>query len=494
MESFRKLGISEKFIEIIEKAGFKEPSEIQERTIPLALAGKDIIGGSATGSGKTLVFATSIIEYIQRGNGIQALILTPTRELAEQVGKVFIKFSSFKNLQIAIVYGGVGMGPQINALQKSEIVVGTPGRILDHLSRGTINLKKVRILVLDEADRMLDMGFIEDVEKIISQCPKERQTMLFSATISSDIEHIAKRHMKTPINIEVESYVKPEFLEQIYYDVPKEIKFSLLVHLLKMEREGLVMVFCNTRQNTDFVARNLMINGIEAEAIHGGLSQQKRNMIMGKFHSGKVYVLICTDVAARGLDIKGVSHVYNYDIPKTSKEYIHRIGRTARAGKEGIAISLVSERDYNNFRNVLKNPELKIKQENMPQDIQRAKIRLFERREKSGFSRRGMRGGLGGKERGGRFGERRSFGGGRSFERRGGFRGREDHGARGFHSRGKGDRSNGESREYRGHGERRFGSSRGRSSGRGFSRGKFGSDRGRFQSRGRGFGGRGRRY
>mgnify|MGYP001583562427 CR=1 FL=1 len=416
MESFRKLGLSEPMIKLMEESKFKEPSEIQERTIPIAFAGKDIIGGSATGSGKTLAFGASIIEHSVKGKGIQALILTPTRELAEQVGKVLQKFSSYKQLHVTMVYGGVGISPQINALERAEIVVGTPGRILDHMERRTINLKNLKTLVLDEADRMLDMGFIDDVEKIIRACPKPRQTMLFSATISQDIEHIAKKHMVHPESVSVDSYVDPSLLKQVYYDVPKELKFSLLVHLLQNETSGLVMVFCNTRINADFVANNLINQQIEAMAIHGGLTQQKRDRIMQAFRSEKVYVLVCTDIAARGLDIKNVSHVYNYDSPKNSKEYIHRIGRTARAGKDGIAISLVSQRDYESFRNVLMDDSIKVDQLSVPTNIKRVFIR-FDRRD-----------------------DRRSFSGGRrSFGNRG------DRSGRG----GRNDRSHGQRRDSR---------------------------------------------
>src|SRR3989338_2365712 len=367
MTSFKELGLNKELLALLEKAGFTEPSEIQDKAIPLVMEGKDIIGGSATGSGKTLAFGLGIIEQVERGEGIQALILTPTRELAEQIGNVFKKFSSYKKLNVSMVYGGVNINPQMRALEESGIVVGTPGRILDHIERHTINLSGIKILVLDEADRMLDMGFINDVEKIIKKCPRDRQTLLFSETISVDIENIADKHMMNPVNISVDSYVDPEKLKQVYYDVPKNMKFSLLVNLLKQEKSGLVMVFCNTRHNADFVAENLEKQGIEAMAIHGGLSQDKRNRIMKKFHDKKAYILVCTDVAARGLDVKGVSHVYNYDIPKTSKEYIHRIGRTARAGKEGIAVNILSDRDYDSFRYVLRDPSLKIKQIEMPE-------------------------------------------------------------------------------------------------------------------------------
>ncbi len=367
MESFRKLGLSEQLLKLLEEAGFRKPSEIQEKVIPLVLNGKDVIGGSATGSGKTLAFGAGIIERIQKDKGLQVLILTPTRELAEQVGGVFARFSSYKQLNVAIVYGGVNIKHQIRDLRNSEIVVGTPGRIIDHMERGTINLSDLKILVLDEADRMLDMGFVHDVEKIIRNCPKERQTLLFSATISGEIGHIAGRHMKNPETISVDSYVDPSKLKQVYYDVPKNLKFSLLVHLLKREKHGLVMVFCNTRHNTDFIGRNLENLGIDVLAIHGGLTQQKRNRIMEKFNKNKVYVLVCTDIAARGLDVKGISHIYNYDIPKTSKDYIHRIGRTARAGKDGIAINILSEMDYDNFGNVLKDPSLNIEKAETPE-------------------------------------------------------------------------------------------------------------------------------
>jgi ATP-dependent RNA helicase DeaD len=366
MENFENLGLSKEFLKLLEKADLVKPSEIQGKAIPLVLKGKDVIGGSATGSGKTLAFGAGIIENVQKNKGLQALILTPTRELAEQVGKVLRKFSEHKKLNVTMVYGGVNINPQINALRNSEIVVGTPGRILDHLERRTIRFSEMKTLVLDEADRMLDMGFITDIERILSHCPKERQTLLFSATISHDIIEIAEKHMRNPTNISVESYVDPTKLKQIYYDVQRSMKFSLLIHLLKKERSGLIMVFCNTRQNADFVADNLNRMKIDALSIHGGLAQEKRNKIMEKFHGKNIYVMVCTDVAARGLDIKGVSHVYNYDIPKTSKEYIHRIGRTARAGKEGIAINILADRDYENFSNVLRDKLIHVEKEEVP--------------------------------------------------------------------------------------------------------------------------------
>ncbi len=396
MEKFRNLKLSERILKVIEEVNFKEPTEIQEKTIPLVLEGKDVLGRSATGSGKTLAFGAGIIEKVEKGKGIQALILAPTRELAEQVAHNLRIFSKHYGLNVKEVYGGVSINPQIEALKRADIVVGTPGRILDHLDRKTLNLENVKFLVLDEADRMLDMGFLPDVEKIIRSCPKKRQTLLFSATIYPDIEKIARNYMKNPIFVEAESYIDPSKLKQVFYDAPQDKKFSLLVHLLKKEKNGFVMVFCNTRRNTDIVVKNLRRYNIHARAIHGGLTQNRRNDILKAFHSHEVLILVCTDVAARGLDIKNISHIYNYDIPKNSVEYIHRIGRTARAGKEGIAVSLVSPRDYENFREVTQDDSLNITQEILP-ELESLPVdfrlfdggkRIFDRRSRFGAGQR----------------------------------------------------------------------------------------------------------
>ncbi len=437
MERFRKLGISESIIRTIEEERFEKPSEIQEKSIPSILAGKDVIAGSATGSGKTLAFASRIIENSEKGKGIQALILVPTRELAEQVTKALKKFSKYKPLAITAVYGGVSINPQIQDLMEADVVIGTPGRILDHMERRTINFDNVDILVLDEADRMLDMGFIDDVKRIINQCPAKRQTLLFSATISEEVSYIARKYMKEPVQFLAEQYVDPKKLLQVYYDTPDSIKFSLLVHLLKHERAGLVMVFCNTRTNTDFVANNLKRNGIDAVAIHGGFSQEKRNRVMNMFHSNRVGVLVCTDVAARGLDIKGVSHIYNYDLPKVSKDYIHRIGRTARAGKEGKAINILASRDYDNFTKILENKDLTIKKEELPK-VERVMIRWIA----------SPRGRFNRFEHRNRYGERRDYTERRDFAVKGGY-GNKRFG--GYRREGRGDesRSFGHRRENR---------------------------------------------
>lgn len=387
MEQFEKLGFSKEVLSVLKSAGFEKPTEIQERTIPLAIAGKDIIGSSVTGSGKTLAFASSIIENLKPNNHVQALIMTPTRELAEQVAKSISIFSKNKNLNVLAIYGGVDIQRQIRALSRTDILVGTPGRILDHLNRRTLRLDHVKFLVLDEVDRMLDMGFHKDVETIIRQCPTKRQTMLFSATISSDLDYLAKKYTKDPTDVLIESIVDHSKLKQIYYDVQSNNKFSLLVHLLKKEDSELVMIFCSTRRNAEFVAKNLKTLGIKAKVIHGGLVQNKRLNVLKEFHEKGFNVLVCTDVAARGLDIKGVTHVYNYDFPKTSDDYIHRIGRTARAGKNGKVINILASRDYENFGNILKRESIKIDQENLP-SFEFVRIRMdFSRKRDFNYGR-----------------------------------------------------------------------------------------------------------
>jgi ATP-dependent RNA helicase DeaD len=373
MEEFEKLLETNPILKSIKDRGFKEPTEIQKKSIPFILKGKDVIAGASTGSGKTLAFAAGLIKNTEKDKGIQGLVLTPTRELAEQITNELIDFSREKDLDIAPIYGGVEIGPQMRRLGYANIVVGTPGRVLDHINKNSIDLSRINTLVLDEADRMLDMGFIEDVGKIISNCPKNRQTMLFSATISQDISHIAKKYLNNPVQISATEYVDPKKLEQFFYDTGDNLKYSLLKHLLENEKANLVMVFCNTRKNVDFLANNLKFMGINAVPIHGGFTQDKRNRMMESFNKERVKILIATDVAARGLDIKGVSHVYNYDIPSNRDEYVHRIGRTARAGKQGKVINLLSSRDYENFRNL--HPEdFGIKRVESPY-IKRARIR-----------------------------------------------------------------------------------------------------------------------
>jgi len=318
--------------------GFEEMTEIQQKAIPLIQQGKDVIGQSQTGSGKTAAFGFPMLEKIAHNNGVQCLVLVPTRELCEQVNSELKKFAKYKRANIISVYGGVSINPQIDDLRRADIVVATPGRMLDHLERGTARLSNVRILVLDEADKMFDMGFIDDVKRIISQTPKDRQTLLFSATISQQVQDIVRHYMRNPEKIKVQSYVDKGKMAQYFYSVNSRDKFSLLMHILRQESGGLTIIFCATRNRVDALSKNLYKQGINAQSLHGGLTQNRRKQAIDMFHSNKIDVLVASDVAARGLDIKNVSHIINYDIPKTSKEYIHRIGRTARAGKEGKAI------------------------------------------------------------------------------------------------------------------------------------------------------------
>ena len=380
MEQFAKLGLCEHVLKVISNKKFTKPSEIQEKTIPLILEGKDIIAGSATGSGKTLAFGAGMIKNVIKGNGVQGLILTPTRELAEQVACALEEFAYYKELTVAAIYGGVGMGPQVTKLAYADIVVATPGRLLDHMQHNNITLAKVDYLVLDEADRMWDMGFKEDVSRIVSKCPDNKQTLLFSATISGDLADFSDKYMKAPVEISVESYVDTSKLKQIYYDVRDNEKFGLMVHLLKEEGNKLAMVFCNTRRNADFVAKNLVNNGVRARAIHGGMDQSKRIRVLKEFADGKMNIIVCTDVAARGLDIQGVTHVYNYDLPKDARDYVHRIGRTARAGESGMAVNILASRDYDNFSNIQRRNEgLVVKRENTPR-FERVAVKFDEPR------------------------------------------------------------------------------------------------------------------
>ena len=360
---------------------YTELTPIQEKCIPEIREGKDVVGQSSTGSGKTVAFALPILEKIEYGNGIQSLILTPTRELCVQVADAINDMGKYVHVKAASVYGGVGIEPQIRAIRTAYVVVGTPGRIIDHIQRRTIDFANVKILVLDEADRMFDMGFIEDVEFIISKIPKKRQTLLFSATIPHEVHRLVEKHLHSPVVIKTQIYVAKHLLKQFYYDVKQSEKFSLLAHLLKKNSDGFALVFCATRREANIVGRNLSAQGIRAMTIHGGLTQGRRLDALEALKKGAINALVATDVAARGLDIKNVSHVYNYDVPKTSGEYVHRIGRTARAGEEGDAVTILTERDYDNFRNVLRDRTLDIQKAEKPE------FEMIELRRHQGLSR-----------------------------------------------------------------------------------------------------------
>lgn len=349
---FSELGISEEVVKATKDCKYDSPTPIQEFAIPRILDGLDIIAQSATGSGKTATFGLPMIDRISKGDGVQGLIVVPTRELAEQISRELTKFSKHKGLRVTVVYGGVGMNPQIRDIAAADIVVATPGRLLDHYYNGSINLDNVSILVLDEADRMLDMGFIDDVQKIIKSTPSERQTLMFGATLPLPIIDLAKAYMKDPKKITASTHVGQEYLDQYFFNVEVNEKFSVLVHTLQNDNPARAIIFTGTRRNADAVSHNLNRQGLKAECLHGGMSQNKRTDVLDGFYAGKLPILVATDVASRGLDIKEVSHVINYDIPKQPEDYVHRIGRTARAGATGIAYSILSPPDFDNFRRV----------------------------------------------------------------------------------------------------------------------------------------------
>ncbi len=365
---FDELNINQKLKDKTVEKGFEELTTIQEECIPEIIKGKDVVGQAETGSGKTVAFCLPILDKIKPREGLQTVVLTPTRELCIQVTDVFKEFGEELKIKTTSIYGGVGIEPQIKKIKTSHIVVGTPGRMLDHLRRKTMNLGGIRFLILDETDKMLEMGFIDDVEKIINYTPKSnRQTLMFSATIERNIDRLMHRHLKNPKIIKTQSQVDESKLEQIYYDIyDRENKFSILVHLLKNKTDGLAIVFCATRRECDIVEKNLRDHDINATAIHGGMSQNKRTRSLERLKEQKTDVLVATDVAARGLDIQNVTHVYHYDVPKTDTDYIHRIGRTARAGAKGTAVTLLTEPDHDNFRRVQSNKELNIEEADFP--------------------------------------------------------------------------------------------------------------------------------
>ena len=397
-----------RLMKAITEMGYEEFTTIQLSTIPQIQKGKDVMAQSSTGSGKTAAFGLPILEKVVPGHGVQALILTPTRELCIQVADSISTFAKYTHAKVAAVYGGVGIGPQIYEIRKADIVVGTPGRILDHMRSNTLNLGKVKFFVLDETDRMCDMGFFEDVEKITQAAPKDRQTLLFSATYTRDVDKLSRNYMKDPISLKGEAQVDPALLDQVYYDVAPSEKFSMLVHLLKKNTFGLSMVFCRTRREVDVVEKNLKKNAIDAMAIHGGLTQSRRLKALEMLKKEHIDVLVATDVAARGLDVKGVAYVYNYDVPPTPEEYIHRIGRTARAGKNGQAISLLAPADHYNFKAVILDSSIKIRHEPTP-DVENVPMqRRFEPTQGGWGARRGMHGG----GRGGPRGHSSTHGGG----------------------------------------------------------------------------------
>lgn len=354
---FNELNLSPELLQSVERAGFEEATPIQEATIPLALAGRDVIGQAQTGTGKTAAFGLPMLEKIDTNNHtLQGLVIAPTRELAIQTQEELYRLGRDKKIRVQAVYGGADIGRQIRGLKdRPHIVVGTPGRMLDHINRHTLKLGTVRTLVLDEADEMLNMGFLEDIEKIISQVPEERQTLLFSATMPPAIKNIGVKFMKNPEHVQIKAKeMTADLIDQYYVRAKDFEKFDVMTRLLDVQTPELAIVFGRTKRRVDELARGLEARGYRAEGIHGDLSQQKRMSVLRAFKSGQLDILVATDVAARGLDISGVTHVYNYDIPQDPESYVHRIGRTGRAGKGGMSVTFVTPNEMS-YLHVIEN-------------------------------------------------------------------------------------------------------------------------------------------
>ncbi|EKQ08184.1 cold-shock DEAD-box protein A [Lacticaseibacillus casei A2-362] len=342
---FKELGLDHDLLKAIAQSGFEEATPIQAETIPLVLAGKDVIGQAQTGTGKTAAFGLPILQNIDKADrSIQALVISPTRELAIQTQEELYRLGQDKKIKVQAVYGGADIRRQIRQLSEHpQIVVGTPGRILDHIGRHTLKLQNLKVLVLDEADEMLDMGFIDDIEKIVEQMPTARQTLLFSATIPASIMRLTNKFMHEPVTVKIKAKeLTADTVEQYYVRAKDYEKFDVMTRLFDVQDPDLALIFGRTKRRVDELTRGLKARGYRAEGIHGDLTQQKRMSVLRQFKSGQLDFLVATDVAARGLDISGVTHVYNYDIPQDPDPYVHRIGRTGRAGHKGVSVTFVT--------------------------------------------------------------------------------------------------------------------------------------------------------
>ena len=351
---FASLNLRGELVQAIMELGYSEPTPIQSAIIPIMLTGADVIGQAQTGTGKTAAFSLPILQNFVTQRHVQALVLAPTRELALQVADSMTAYGKHLEVRVLAVYGGQPYGPQISRLNRGvDVVVGTPGRLLDLIERNALNIKHVRVLVLDEADEMLNMGFMEDVEKILAETPAERQTALFSATMPPRIRSLANRFMRDPqhVNIKRDTLTLAS-TEQRYYLVHENDKTNALTRLFETEPIKSALIFARTRAETATLANELVVRGIPAEAIHGDLDQNARERVLGRFRANQLKVLVATDVAARGLDIEDISHVFNYHLPDDAEVYVHRIGRTGRAGRAGVAITLVSPREKRRLREV----------------------------------------------------------------------------------------------------------------------------------------------
>lgn len=360
---FDKLDLQPDLLEAISEAGYVEMTPIQEQTLPLVLQNKDVMGQAQTGTGKTAAFGIPAVqEANHEDNFISTLVLSPTRELAIQTRDELAKLGRKKRIKVMVVYGGSDIRRQIHDLRKSpQILVGTPGRLLDHLNRKTVDFSRLKTLVLDEADEMLDMGFLEDISKIIRTLPKERQTLLFSATLPPDIIQIGTAFMNNPVTIKVKSSeLTADLIDQYFVKARDHEKFDFMTRLIDVQQPELALIFGRTKRRVDELTRGLKIRGFKAEGIHGDLTQQKRMNVLRMFKSGEIQLLVATDVAARGLDIRGVTHVYNYDIPQDPESYVHRIGRTGRAGRAGMSITFVNPREIDYLREIEKLTKVKM--------------------------------------------------------------------------------------------------------------------------------------
>lgn len=375
---FRDLGLHDSVQRQLTELGYEEPTPIQAQAIPVLLAGHDMIGQAATGTGKTAAFALPILQRLaesrdagNRSDSPSALILTPTRELAMQVSEAIHKYGRGIGTRVLPIYGGQPIGRQLHALKRGvDIVVATPGRALDHIGRRTLRLDRIEVVVLDEADEMLDMGFADDLEAILNELPEERQTLLFSATMPPRIQSIARSHLTEPVEIQI-SGPKADPAElpkvrQLAYMVSRNHKAAALGRILDMESPDAALVFCRTRVEVDRLSETLNGRGYRAEALHGGMSQEQRDRALGKLRNGVSDLLLATDVAARGLDISQLTHVVNYDVPSAPEAYVHRIGRVGRAGREGVAITLAEPREHRQLKNIERVTKQKLKLETIP--------------------------------------------------------------------------------------------------------------------------------
>ena len=380
---FEDMNISNEICRAVLDMGFEEATPIQSQAIPVILEGKDIIGQSQTGTGKTAAFGIPLLERINPDDRrLQALILCPTRELAIQVSEEFRKLLKYKdNIRVLPIYGGQPIDRQIAALRKgTQVVIGTPGRVMDHMRRRTIKAETVQMMVLDEADEMLDMGFREDIETILVKIPEEHHTLLFSATLSPEILDITKRFQKNPEFIKI---VRKELtvpnIEQYYFDVKEKTKLDALCRIIDVYDPKLAMVFCNTKKRVDDLVEMLQGRGYFAEGLHGDLKQAQRDKVMQKFRNGTIEILVATDVAARGIDVDDIDVVFNYDVPQDEEYYVHRIGRTGRAGKAGKAFTFCVGKEIYKLRDIMRYTKTKIQQQKLPtlSDVEEMKTNIY---------------------------------------------------------------------------------------------------------------------